>query len=197
MCLRTTPFPSNLPSPLVILTGRKARSNLPVKLTTSELDHRTREELQQRQDQQKIYYDRHAKDLQPLQPGQQARIQDHQTGQWVPATVTQKSDQPRSYIVTTNTGQRLRRNRIHFRDIPQVPAEDTHPEPAQAATAPSDSNPGCQPSQQRDPEEYTTSNTRSNENKIRMHHQSSTETESVDISSYSKTDSFIYPALSF
>ena len=155
LCLRTTPLSSNLPSPLEILTGRKARSNLPAKLTTSELDHRTREELQQRRGKQKIYYDRHAKDLQPLQPGQQARIQDHQTGQWVPATVTQKSDQPRSYIVTTNTGQRLRRNRIHFRDIPQVPAEDTHPEPAQAATAPSDSNPGCQPSQQRDPEDST------------------------------------------
>ena len=101
------------------------------------------------------HYERHARDLQPLQHGQQARIQDHQIGKCVPATVTQKSDELRSYIVTTSTGQRLRRHRIHIRDIPPVPAEDTHPEPAQAATTSSDSNPECQPNHQRDSKEST------------------------------------------
>ena len=69
VCLRTCPISSNFPSSLKILTGRRARFNLPAKLIISDLDHRTHEELQQRKDEQKLYCDRHARNLQPFQPG--------------------------------------------------------------------------------------------------------------------------------
>ncbi|KAK7098352.1 uncharacterized protein [Littorina saxatilis] len=127
LCLRTTPLSSSIPSPLEILTGRKARSNMPIKLNS--LPNSIREELQDRQNVQKMYHDRHAKDLPVLQPGQQARVQDYQTGKWIPATVTGPRAEPRSYQLATQQGQMLRRNRVHIRDVPQ--AVEATPKPPQ------------------------------------------------------------------
>ncbi|KAK7108980.1 hypothetical protein V1264_013102 [Littorina saxatilis] len=127
LCLRTTPLSSSIPSPLEILTGRKARSNMPIKLNS--LPNSIREELQDRQNVQKMYHDRHAKDLPVLQPGQQARVQDYQTGKWIPATVTGLRAEPRSYQLATQQGQMLRRNRVHIRDVPQ--AVEATPKPPQ------------------------------------------------------------------
>ncbi|KAK7112340.1 hypothetical protein V1264_011809 [Littorina saxatilis] len=117
-CLRTIPLSSSIPSPLQILTGRKARSNMPIKLNS--LPNSIREELQDRQNVQKMYHNRHAKDLPVLQPGQQARVQDYQAGKRIRATVTGPSAEPRSYQLTTQQGQMLRRNRVHIRDVPQA-----------------------------------------------------------------------------
>ncbi|KAK7094506.1 hypothetical protein V1264_006061 [Littorina saxatilis] len=55
LCLRTTPLSSSILSPLEILTGRKARSNMPIKLNS--LPNAIRKELQYRQKVQKIYHD--------------------------------------------------------------------------------------------------------------------------------------------
>ena len=135
LCLRTTPISSSIPSPLEILTGRKVRANLPMKLSPH-TNPNIRAELQERQDVQKMYHDRHANDLPALQPGQQARVQDYQTGKWIPATITEKCPEPRSYQLTTDKGQNLRRNRIHIRDIPQEVDKTPTPQPELTIPAP-------------------------------------------------------------
>lgn len=118
LCLRTTPISPHLPSPMEILTGRKAKSNVPTKLINPQPKDNIRQELQQRQLNQKMQYDKTARDLPPLTPGQQVRHQDL-TGNWKEGEILRKCEEPRSYIVTTPAGQVLRRNRIHLRDVPQ------------------------------------------------------------------------------
>ena len=41
------------------------------------------------------------------------------TGSWLPAKIVDKAREPNSYIVQTPTGQILRRNREHIREVPQ------------------------------------------------------------------------------
>ncbi|XP_037794447.1 uncharacterized protein K02A2.6-like [Penaeus monodon] len=129
LTIRTTPLDSKLPSPAELLNGRKMRSNLPLHLPAKERQKQeVYENFKRKQDTQKQYYDRGAKDQQILLPGQAVRVQDHITGRWTPATVIEKSQEPRSYIVETQNGGILRRNRRHIRQTPQprylIPEED-------------------------------------------------------------------------
>ena len=73
--------------------------------------------LQQKQTLNKHYHDQHAKDLSPLTEGQQVTVQDHVTGKWSPATIHSKCEEPRSYLVKTQNGSCLRRNRKFIRDL--------------------------------------------------------------------------------
>ena len=134
LCLRTTPISSNLPSPMEILTGRKAMSNIPTKLTSQQPEDNIRQELRQRQLTQKMQYDRTARDLSPLIPGQQIRHQDH-TGKWREGEIMRQCEEPRSYIIRTPQGQELRRNRVQLRDIPQDTPAIQEPEPVPPAAA--------------------------------------------------------------
>ncbi|XP_063590442.1 uncharacterized protein K02A2.6-like [Penaeus indicus] len=129
LTLRTTPLDSKLPSPAELLNGRKMRSNLPLHLPTREGQKQdVYENFKKKQDTQKQYYDRGAKDQQALLPGQAVRVQDHISGRWTPATVVEKSQEPRSYIVETQDGGILRRNRRHIKQTPQPkhPLPDEH-----------------------------------------------------------------------
>ena len=121
LCLRTTPISCRLPSPGLILMGRKLKGNLPVKIQNSDFSNSdsVREELQNRQDIQKMYHDRKSKDLPPLIPGQNVRIQNSQSGQWEKGKIVSKCEEPRSYLVKNPEGHTLRRNRIHLRESPQ------------------------------------------------------------------------------
>jgi len=129
LTLNTTPLVTKLPRPAELLDRRKMRSNLPLHLSTKEgQKQEVHENFKWKQDKQKQYYDRGAKDQEALLPGEAARIQDHITGRWTTATVVEKSHEPRSYIVETQIGGILRRNRPHIRQIPQpehpVPQEN-------------------------------------------------------------------------
>ncbi|XP_063592470.1 uncharacterized protein K02A2.6-like [Penaeus indicus] len=129
LTLRTTPLDSKLPSPAELLNGRKMRSNLSLHLPTREGQKQdVYENFKKKQDTHKQYYDRGAKDQQALLPGQAVRVQDHISGRWTPATVVEKSQEPRSYIVETQDGGILRRNRRHIKQTPQPkhPLPDEH-----------------------------------------------------------------------
>ena len=82
----------------MIVMGRKLRGNLPVRVQNSDLSNsdQEREELQNRQNSQKMYFDRSSKNLPPLIPGQDVRIQNSQSGQWKKAKVLSKCEKPRS-----------------------------------------------------------------------------------------------------
>lgn len=121
LCLRTTPIDSKLPSPAELLNGRKIQSTLLTKIVDTRQDHddmRTR--LQERQDKMTFQHDQHARDLPPLHNGQEVRFRD-QDGRWRPATVLDKTPNPRSYILTTPSTSTIRRNRNQIRD------NSTHP----------------------------------------------------------------------
>ena len=102
-------------SPAQALMSRKLRSNIPVNpqhlnpKTINKSDFLTQRSNQQHN--QKHYYDRTAKPLQSLKPGDAVRLQKKPNSNWVPATVISTHETPRSYIVRTPDGGEYRRNR--------------------------------------------------------------------------------------
>ena len=65
-----------------------------------------REKVQQ---QQKVYYDRHANSLPLLDEEEHVRMRDGKS--WKPVTVTKNASEPRSYIVQDPKERKYRRNR--------------------------------------------------------------------------------------
>lgn len=124
-CLRSTPIDNALPSPAKLLMKRKFQDNLPRKITRDHNSDDIITRLEQRQEKQKQYHDKHVKPLPALQSGRSVSIQNPSTGKWSPATIKEKiSDTPRSYQVNTPTGE-LRRNQAHLREIPDTTQPNT------------------------------------------------------------------------
>ncbi|CAE1292605.1 unnamed protein product [Acanthosepion pharaonis] len=121
---RCTPISSVIPSPAQLLMGRRIQSPLITKIRN---DHRDQDQIysaiQQRQENQKRYFDRHAlkEELPPLYRGQRVRVQNPMSGSWDPATVVSQADGHRSYLLENVNGYVLRRNRQHIRSIPVAP----------------------------------------------------------------------------
>ena len=100
LCLRTTPIDHKLPSPAELLLGRAIQDNLPRKIPRDTLNEAVALRLEERQELQKFYHDRSARQLPALTPGQRVSIQDQSTLKWKPAEVKEKlAGVPRSYAV--------------------------------------------------------------------------------------------------
>ena len=69
-------------------------------------------------------HDKHARDLSSLHSGQAVRVPD-QDGRWKPATVLNKTPNPRSYILATPSTSTIHRNRNHIRDNSTQPVVKT------------------------------------------------------------------------
>lgn len=112
---RNTPMEGIGLSPAQLLMGRRLRTKLPTSsaLLTTDTMSQVHEQLKQRQKKQKQYYDRMAKYLPDLQPGEGIRMRKGDS--WKPAVVLDKHEQPRSFIVKTPDGKLFRRNRRHLR----------------------------------------------------------------------------------
>ena len=120
LCLRTTPVYHKLPSPAELLLGHPIQDNLPRKISWDPSSEDVISRLIERQHLQKHYYDRSAKSLLELAPGQRITIQDPESLTWKPAEVKERLvGTPRSYAVTSATGRELRRNRAHIREAHQ------------------------------------------------------------------------------
>ena len=96
LCIRPTPVDNVLPSPAEMLYTKKVQGNLPVRMrnklgNTEEIYER----LQQRQEVQRTNHDQHSRDLSPLFPGQNVRIQTLPSSLWSPAVVREKCQEPR------------------------------------------------------------------------------------------------------
>ena len=70
--------------------------------------------LQHRQDQQKILYDKSSKSLPTLPVRSPVRFFDPGSKVWQPGTIQGVASTPRSYVVETERGSFLRRNRKHL-----------------------------------------------------------------------------------
>ena len=122
LCLRTTPIDHRLPSPAELLLGRAIQDNLPRKIPRDALNEVVAPRLEERQEMQKFYHDRSARQLPTLTPGQRVSIRDQSTLKWKPAELREKlAGVPRSYTVSTPTGRELRRTRTHIRLGPRTP----------------------------------------------------------------------------
>lgn len=112
---RNTPLEGVGLSPAQLLMGRRLKGKLPTStsLLTPEGTAQIRRQLSEKQEKQKLYFDRQTRRLSDLQAGDNVRIQRGET--WQPAVVLNKHEQPRSFVVRTPDGRQYRRNRKHLR----------------------------------------------------------------------------------
>ncbi|KAK9719046.1 hypothetical protein QE152_g22900 [Popillia japonica] len=116
---------NNAPAPSELLMGRKLKMLIPIPTAVLKPNFPYQQQINNEKGnkkRQKLYYDRHTKELSKLQPQQQVLVQEH-TRSWKPGIVTRKSG-PNDYDVNVEDAM-YRRNRIHLK--PLVIPESTPP----------------------------------------------------------------------
>ena len=108
---RNTPVTGMTYSPSQLLMSRTTKTKIPVaqELLEPQLATEVKQQLEACQQHQAHYYNQGAKPLTALEPHAVVRLRQGKT--WTPAIVDAKAETPRSYLVTTETGQQYRRNR--------------------------------------------------------------------------------------
>ena len=101
------------PSPAELLFGRAISTFLP-NHSTDKPAEQYRSHFEKRAGLQKHYADVHTSPPPRLRPGQNVRIRDHQTQQWLPGQVVEEQ-RKRFYVVKTNRGNQITRNRAQLR----------------------------------------------------------------------------------
>ena len=121
--IRATPVDAKLPSPAEMLLGRPLAIILPSRSEPGLETHRDR--MQERHTIMKAQHDKTSRkeELPTMYTGQAVRILNHQRKTWCPGKIVSKCDEPRSYVVETPNGTRLRRNRAHLRELVASPAK--------------------------------------------------------------------------
>ena len=116
LAFRNTPTQGFTSSPAQRLMGRRTRTTLPTHIHLLEPQFRVNsDEADRSRATQKLWYDRHAKDLPALSVGDTVRIQPSRGHSgWTKARVQRKLGH-RSYELQTTTGLILRRNRRQLR----------------------------------------------------------------------------------
>ena len=112
---RNTPIEGINLSPAQMFMGRRLKTALPMaaELLKPENTGKIKEKLKNRQQKQKHYHDKYSsKDLKSLKPGQKVAVLHDK--KWIPGTGIEKHQTPRSFVVETPSGNKLRRNRRHI-----------------------------------------------------------------------------------
>ncbi|XP_062516385.1 uncharacterized protein K02A2.6-like [Corticium candelabrum] len=122
---RNTPSEGLATSPAQRLFNRRTRTLLPTKASLLEPKMNPDESDHQRvnKEKQKANYDRNARDLPQLRPGDTVRVQpltQKRDVVWPKAVVTNVLPN-RSYGILTEHGKELRRNRVHLRKVKEEP----------------------------------------------------------------------------
>ncbi|GFS87147.1 integrase catalytic domain-containing protein [Nephila pilipes] len=115
---RNTPISGLDISPAQMMFNRRLKTILPIsnKLLNAELFNNIREKLIERQNIQKLHYDKTAHPLPGLKQGENVRILNFKNKTWESAKIVSKHKlRPRSYFVKNQSGKILRRNRKHIR----------------------------------------------------------------------------------
>lgn len=173
--------------------GRLTRTLLPVPATHLQPKTVKPKDVQQRlrdiRRKQRTYYNRGSKPLPELPLGARVTVYNVPSGTWSPATIIQRGDSPRSYILKGEDGRRFQRTREHLRPshtpIGQDAAVPVPPTSGQDAVAPLPPVSGTsgsatqqplrrshrtrhQPTRYPEPERYSTSDTGSINKKREM-----------------------------
>jgi hypothetical protein len=118
---RNTPSEGMDSTPAQRLFSRRTRTSLPMAshLLQPKVIPDVHQNLQQRQNKQALYFNRGAKELQPLKDGDVVRVRPLPgQSKWFKAQVSSQ-EAPRSYQVRTEDGKRYRRNRSHLYKVPE------------------------------------------------------------------------------
>lgn len=154
MIYRSSPHSSTGVSPAELLMGRKIRTTLPILAKNlqpkwpSRLHIRAKDAVEK--SKQAYYYNRRhgVRQLTPLQRGDHVLTRlDNQKAWTAPAVVAGESTTQRSYLIETEQGALLRRNRRHLQAVPVAgpPVEaNTNPghDPPDVRASPKHSSPG-------------------------------------------------------
>lgn len=102
-------------SPSQILMSRTTRTKVPIKesLLQPKLQVEVKKKLEEIQEKVKIQHDKSARPAKELKSGD--NVVYRKNGQWKPATIIRKHEQPRSYILENENQNLLRRNRVHLK----------------------------------------------------------------------------------
>lgn len=112
LTLCTTPGKDNSPSPAARLMNHQLRTLLPI-MRKNNHDHQKANPNHR----QTVQCDSHQRELTPLKIGDQVCVHDGKT--WSrKGIVTERCSQPKSYIVLTENGRSIRRNRRHMLQVP-------------------------------------------------------------------------------
>lgn len=115
LCLleyRNTPINSSIPSPSELLFNRRVNGLLPTtNIFISDDKQNLKDSFQKRQSEQKVAYDRNAKSLPEFNKNDKVRVQQMDKSSWQPATIVEKVNKPRTYLVKLKDGKVLERNR--------------------------------------------------------------------------------------
>ena len=129
---RNTPTEGLATSPVQRLFGRRTKTVLPMssKLLMSERNSGTVQRLSDRKRKQMLYYNRTAKSLKPLKKGDTVFVRPAKRGREWRRAIVNKAMGISSYVVTTNHGSNIRRNRRHLRlasgtELPASPSKPT------------------------------------------------------------------------
>jgi len=119
---RNTPISGLDESPAQLLMSRCLRTHMPTipTLLQPTISEGIRERLTHRQQKQKGLYNRGAKPLPDLAPGDSVRYQVDKA--WKPATVIKRHESPHSYYIQTHHGTVIGRNRYHLKQINEAVA---------------------------------------------------------------------------
>ena len=113
---RNTPVDESLGSPSQLLMNRRTKTLIPIstELLKPEVksEMKVQVHLENKQKQQKVYYDKRTSNLSKLEVGDSVRVQNRDKT-WEPAKFVAKTKFPRSFIVQTKGGE-YRRNRRHL-----------------------------------------------------------------------------------
>ena len=112
----STPVDGDLKSPAELSNGCGYQSNLPLIRKTSAQTSSHKEKLVAKQTKIKDYHNGNAKELKPLCKGQDVLYElhpDSKRTQWSKGVILNRSD--RSYVIQTETGRKLIRNRVNVR----------------------------------------------------------------------------------
>ena len=114
---QNTPTQSMDSSPAQRLLGRRTQTLMPTKATLlkPQVQKSVSQQLEAMKERQAQYYNRGAKDLEPLSSGDTVSIAPAQGQKERRQGIVKKEVSTRSYEVKTNSGQTLHRNRRHLR----------------------------------------------------------------------------------
>ncbi|MGH0155592.1 UNVERIFIED_CONTAM: hypothetical protein FKN15_064112 [Acipenser sinensis] len=131
MCYRAIPLAATGESPAQLMMGCQIRTTVPMleeKLKPKWISHRSVENKDRKaKETYKGFFNwRHsARALPELQSGQCVKVKlDDEKGWRTPDTVKSKPAEPRSYVVQTEDGTTLHRNRRHLQLVPSFQGEN-------------------------------------------------------------------------
>ncbi|KAI5731337.1 hypothetical protein M8J77_008443 [Diaphorina citri] len=132
--LRNTPKNFG-PSPAQLLFSRVLNSKIPTqnKLLKPKI-YKYDENYVRYRNSQETYYNKRAKNLEPLKVDQRVFFKKREDDLWTPGVISSTLENPRSYNVMDEEGHEYRRNRVHISPLPQCSQHQDSQSPGGSST---------------------------------------------------------------